>query len=71
MRVEHLSDQITLYCGDCREVLPTLGKVDAVVTDPPYGIRAGKGIGRENKALVAKISASQDWDSSAPPPCAF
>lgn len=28
----------TLYCGDCREVLPKLGKVDAVVTDPPYGI---------------------------------
>jgi site-specific DNA-methyltransferase (adenine-specific) len=27
-----------LYLGDCREVLPTLGKVDAVVTDPPYGI---------------------------------
>lgn len=28
----------TLYCGDCLEILPTLGKVDAVVTDPPYGI---------------------------------
>jgi site-specific DNA-methyltransferase (adenine-specific) len=27
-----------LYRGDCREILPTLGKVDAVVTDPPYGI---------------------------------
>jgi site-specific DNA-methyltransferase (adenine-specific) len=27
-----------LACGDCLEVLPTLGKVDAVVTDPPYGI---------------------------------
>lgn len=27
----------TLYLGDCREILPTLGKVDAVVTDPPYG----------------------------------
>lgn len=27
-----------LYLGDCLEVLPTLGKVDAVVTDPPYGI---------------------------------
>jgi adenine-specific DNA-methyltransferase len=25
-----------LYLGDCRDVLPTLGKVDAVVTDPPY-----------------------------------
>ena len=26
----------TLYLGDCREILPTLPKVDAVVTDPPY-----------------------------------
>jgi site-specific DNA-methyltransferase (adenine-specific) len=26
-----------LYCGDCLEILPTLPKVDAVVTDPPYG----------------------------------
>ncbi len=28
----------TLYLGDCREILPTLGNVDAVVTDPPYGV---------------------------------
>lgn len=28
----------TLYCGDCMEIMPTLGKVDAVITDPPYGI---------------------------------
>lgn len=28
----------TLYRADCREVLPLLPKVDAVVTDPPYGI---------------------------------
>jgi DNA modification methylase len=28
----------TLYHGDCMEILPTLAKVDAVVTDPPYGI---------------------------------
>lgn len=28
----------TLYLGDCREILPTLGKVDAVVTDPPYAL---------------------------------
>ena len=27
-----------LYRGDCREILPLLPKVDAVVTDPPYGI---------------------------------
>jgi DNA modification methylase len=28
----------TLYLGDCREILPTLPRVDAVITDPPYGI---------------------------------
>lgn len=28
---------VTLYHGDCRDVLPTLGHVDAVLTDPPYG----------------------------------
>ena len=36
-RVEHIGDA-TLYLGDCREILPMLGKVDAVVTDPPYGM---------------------------------
>lgn len=43
-RVEHLAEGVTLYLGDCREILPTLGKVDAVVTDPPYGI--GEAAGR-------------------------
>ena len=37
MRVENIGDA-TLYLGDCREVLPTLPKVDVVITDPPYGI---------------------------------
>ena len=35
----------TLYLGDCREILPTLGKVDAVITDPPYGIKRDRGMG--------------------------
>ena len=29
---------LTIYCGDCREILPTLPKVDLVLTDPPYGV---------------------------------
>lgn len=37
-RTEQLAEGVTLYCGDCREILPDLGKVDAVVTDPPYGM---------------------------------
>ncbi len=35
-RIETIAEGVTLYLGDCREILPTLGKVDAVVTDPPY-----------------------------------
>jgi len=35
-----LGEDVMLYCGDCLEILPTLaaGSVDAVVTDPPYGV---------------------------------
>ena len=35
-RVEKLAEGITLYLGDCRDVLPTLDKLDCVVTSPPY-----------------------------------
>lgn len=36
--VTFLDGRVQLYLGDCREILPTLGNVDAVVTDPPYGL---------------------------------
>lgn len=35
-RVEHLAEGVTLYLGDCLEVMPTLGKVGHVFADPPY-----------------------------------
>lgn len=38
MREEIIGD-CRLILGDCREILPTLGNVDVIVTDPPYGIR--------------------------------
>lgn len=42
----------TLYLGDCRDILPTLPKVDAVVTDPPYGIQGLVGAyGREGRTI--------------------
>ena len=37
MRIEHIGDA-TLYLGDCLEILPTLGNVDACISDPPYGV---------------------------------
>lgn len=47
----------TLYLGDCLEILPTLPKVDAVITDPPYGIawvHSGIGHTRDGKMLGTK-----------------
>jgi DNA modification methylase len=38
MRKEILAEGVELILGDCLEVLPTLGRFDAVVTDPPYGV---------------------------------
>ena len=34
------SDGITIYHGDCREILPGLERCDLLLTDPPYGIYA-------------------------------
>ena len=62
----------TLYLGDCRDILPTLGKVDAVVTDPPYGIGEAGGnavkrqrkIGGNSKALAdQRVYDALDWDN--------
>ncbi len=52
-----------LIQGDCLEVLPLIGRVDAVVTDPPYGIKmARRGtLGSENAAPVRDYGKS-DWD---------
>ena len=53
----------TLYLGDCREILPILPKVDAVITDPPYGIGANKmTLGKGKK----EFSRGGDWDDSRP-----
>lgn len=36
MKKETLAEGVDLYLGDCREILPTLGRVDHIITDPPY-----------------------------------
>ena len=54
-RTEQLAEGVTLYCGDCREILPTLGKVDAVVTDPPYGIGLEYGVFEDSEENVKDL----------------
>jgi DNA modification methylase len=45
LRIERIGSA-TLYLGDCREIIPTIPKVSAVITDPPYGINGGYYYGR-------------------------
>jgi len=56
-RVEHIGDA-TLYLGDCLEILPTLGKVDAVVTDPPYGVGLDYGSFEDTPDYVLSVAVS-------------
>lgn len=74
-RVERLSDGVTLYLGDCREIAPALGATCAVVSDPPYGMdyntdstrfsggrapnNRGRGDGRSDRTIVGD---DQDFD---------
>lgn len=48
-----------LYLGDCREILPSLPKVDLVLTDPPYGIGIAANPVRQKHEKL-------DWDAAPP-----
>ena len=64
MRVERIGDA-TLYLGDCRDVLPTLSGVDAVVTDPPYFLPVQSYVGARGadyrKPMIGDISVLEGY----------
>jgi len=60
VREEHIGD-CRLILGDCLEVMPTLGKVDAILTDPPYGI----GITKSNRLATSRGLGGKSWDDEA------
>ena len=61
----------TLYLGDCRETLPTLPKVDAVITDPPYGIGKDGQVRTTGGNGGRKAHDFMGWDSQRPAPEIF
>lgn len=61
----------TLYLGDCLQIMPTLGKVDAVVTDPPYGIGEHGGKCRTRGNPGYSKHEDKGWDTSTPDATAF
>lgn len=60
----------TLYLGDCMEVLSTLEKVDAVITDPPYGIGIDRAMAKSSDTKSGGMKArkgiyhASGWDDA-------
>lgn len=62
-------EYVTLYCGDCREIVPTLGKFDLLLTDPPYGVKMDKGFegfGGFGKPIARRRYEEDAWDQNRP-----
>ena len=49
----------TLYLGDCTDILPTLNKVDAVITDPPYGMNFQSNFRNEKHLKIANDDSAE------------
>jgi site-specific DNA-methyltransferase (adenine-specific) len=66
----YADDSVTLYHGDCREVLPTLEHFDLLLTDPPYGIGGvwkGGFSGKHGWGKAGDESGVRnEWDATAP-----
>lgn len=55
---------IKIYHGDCREILPQLGRFDLLLTDPPYGIDADRDRNSQKNGWVDY--GSTGWDKAPP-----
>ena len=68
MKPYYQDDAVTIYHGCAMEIVPTLGRFDLLLTDPPYGAGyaanpvVGKGKARSNHV-------DSDWDNEAPELC--
>lgn len=60
-RIERIGPHV-LHLGDCREILPTLGRVDAVVTDPPYGVLSDSGSAATRRSGGNLNAGVMTWD---------
>jgi len=68
MKPYYEHDGITIYHGDCRDVLSVLPAVDLLLTDPPYGIGEARGKNKSRgKLAVARDYGVSDWDDAPPP----
>ncbi len=70
-RVETIGD-CRLILADCMDVLPAaLGRVPAILTDPPYGIGADKAAAKSEGKFGWSFYGRTNWDSERPPRAVF
>lgn len=61
---EEVIGKARLLLGDCRDILPSLERVDLVCTDPPYGIGEAAGKAKTRDKLAKAIDYGNDaWDN--------
>ena len=68
MNPYYQDDAVTIYHGDCREIIPIIGTFDLLLTDPPYGIKEGnqKRILSRSKLAAARDYGHTEWDNEPP-----
>jgi site-specific DNA-methyltransferase (adenine-specific) len=65
-REEVLSDTVRIFLGDCRDVLPLFWRVDAVATDPPYGVSLSGKVGHyRNEARAKRTDTYASYDDTS------
>jgi len=73
LRPYHEEPAVTIYHGDCRQIVPLLGNFDLLLTDPPYGLNVDRTMSKQGGTQYGKAAAAKrhyeatGWDESAPP----
>ena len=63
MKPYYQDEYVTIYHGDCREIVPTLGRFDLLLTDPPYGIGFGA---KHTQRSANRGTVLGVWDGEIP-----
>lgn len=71
MKPYYQDGAVTIYHGDCREIVPTLGRFDLLLTDPPYGIGEHGGACRTRGRPGYSKHKNLGWDKETPAPWVF
>lgn len=67
IRPYYQDDAVTIYHGDCRQIVPLLGRFDLLLTDPPYGIGRDGSKRTTSRHGGRKAYDFLGWDAERPP----